>query len=160
LSEDPASHGNTLLAFGSMGETGVVVGRVVEIRPHPCRELIWLSTVDTGTGRKPQIVWGGIAIVKAGSLVPVAQPGTWLPPTKDKPNPYKVRRRRYAGEISEGMLCSLAELGWDPAVTDWVALLNPSAGLSAGQPLENRYDDWRAIALHIDASRAKRLAGR
>jgi tRNA-binding EMAP/Myf-like protein len=143
-----------------MGETGVVVGQVVEIRPHPRRELIWLSTVDTGTGRKPQIVWGGIRIVKAGSLVPVAQPGTWLPPTKDKPNPYKVRRRRYAGEISEGMLCSLAELGWDDAVTDWVALLNPSAGLSAGQPLKNPYDGWRTIALQIDASSANRLAGR
>lgn len=142
-----------------MRETGVVVGRVVEIRPHPRRELTWLSTVDTGTGRKPQIVWGGVPIVKVGSLVPVAQPGTWLPPTKDKPNRYKVRRRRYAGERSEGMLCSLAELGWDPAVTDWVALLNPSAGLCAGQPLENRYDDWRAIALQIDVSGAKRLAG-
>jgi len=138
----------------------VVVGRVVEIRPHPRRDLIWLSTVDTGTGRKPQIVWGGIPIVKSGSLVPVAQPGTWLPPTKDKLNPYKVRRRRYAGEISEGMLCSLAELGWDPAVTDWVALLNPSAGLFAGQPLEDRFVDWRAITLQIDVSSAKRLAGR
>ena len=101
----------------------------------PRRELIWLSTVDTRTGRKPQIVWGGIPIVKAGSLVPVAQPGTWLPPTMDKPNRYKIRRRRYAGEISEWMLYSLAELGWDPAVTEWVALLDPSAGLDAGQPL-------------------------
>lgn len=143
----------------SMGETGVVVGRVVEIRPHPRRELIWLSTVDTGTGRKPQIVWGGIPIVKAGSLVPVAQPGTWLPPTKEKPNRYKIRRRRYAGEISEGMLCSLAELGWDPAVTDWIALLDPSAGLYAGQPLEDRYNNPRAIALQIDAFEAKKLAG-
>lgn len=155
----PASYASALLAFRSMGETGVVVGRVVEIRPHPRRELIWLSTVDTGTGRKPQIVWGGIPIVKAGSLVPVAQPGTWLPPTKEKPNRYKVRRRRYAGEISEGMLCSLAELGWDPAVTDWVALLDPSAGLYAGQPLEDRYDNPRAIALQIDVFEAKKLAG-
>jgi hypothetical protein len=57
------------------------------------------------------------------------------------------------------MLCSLAELDWDPAVTDWVALLNPSVGLYAGQPLENRYDDWRAIALQIDVFGAKRLAG-
>jgi phenylalanyl-tRNA synthetase beta chain len=141
-----------------MGEAGVLVGRVVEIRLHPRRELIWVSTVDTGAGRKPQIVWGGMPIVKAGSLVPVAQPGTWLPPTKGKPNRYKIRRRRYAGEISDGMLCSLAELDWDPAVTDWVALLNPSAGLYAGQPLENRYDDWQAIALQIDAFGANRLA--
>jgi tRNA-binding EMAP/Myf-like protein len=142
-----------------MGTAGVVVGRVVEIRPHPRRERIWLSMVDTGTGRKPQIVWGGIPIVKAGSLVPVAQPGTWLPPTKDKPNPYKIRRRSYAGEISAGMLCSLAELGWDPSVTDWVALLNPSAGLSAGQSLEGAYVDWRAITLPIDILEASRLAG-
>lgn len=137
----------------------MVVGRVVEIRPHPRRDRIWLSTVDTGTGRKSHIVWGGIPVVKAGSLVPVAQPGTWLPPAKGKPNPYKIRRRRYAGEISEGMLCSLAELGWDSSVTDWVALLDTSAGLHAGQPLDDRYNDWPAIVLQIDVSEAHRLAG-
>jgi tRNA-binding EMAP/Myf-like protein len=142
-----------------MGKAGVVVGQVVEIRPHPRRERIWLSMVDTGTGRKPQIVWGGIPIVKAGSLVPVALPGTWLPPASGKPDSYKIRRRSYAGEISEGMLCSLAELGWDPFVTDWVALLNPSAGLSAGQSLEGAYVNWRAITLRIDIFEAKRLAG-
>lgn len=64
-----------------------------------------------------------------------------------------------AGNLSEGMLCSLAELGWDPSVTDWVALLDPSANLYAGQPLENRYNDWRVIALPIDVYGAKRLAG-
>ena len=155
----PASRASALLPLRCMGEAGVVVGRVVEIRPHPHRERIWLSVVDTGTGYKPQIVWGGIPILKAGSLVPVAQPGTWLPPTKDRPNPYKIRCRRYAGEISEGMLCSLAELGWDHAVTDWVALLNPSAGLSAGQSLQDRFNDRQTIALPIDVSEAKRLAG-
>jgi phenylalanyl-tRNA synthetase beta chain len=148
-----------LLLFRYMAGAGVVVGRVVEIRPHPRRDLIWLATVDTGTGCKPQIVWGGIPIVRAGHLVPVAQPGTWLQPTKDKPNPYKIRRRRYAGEISEGMLCSLAELGWDPSVADWVALLDTSADLQAGQPLGDRSNDWRAIVLQIDVFEAKRLAG-
>lgn len=136
-----------VLAFRFMGGAGVTVGQVVEIRPHPRRDLIWFSTVDTGAGCKPQIVWGGMPIVKAGILVPVAHPGTWLPPTKDKPNPYKVRRRRYAGEISEGMLCNLAELGWDPSVTGWVALLDTSADLNVGQPLADRYSDWRAVVL-------------
>lgn len=143
-----------------MGKAGVVVGRVVEIRPHPLRELIWLSTVDIGQGGKPQIVWGGVQIVEEGSLVPVAQPGTWLPPTKNKPNKYKIRRRRYAGEISEGMLCSLAELGWEPDITDWVALLDTSTGLQAGQPLEGSYAHWRSIVLQIDASDAQRRASR
>jgi tRNA-binding EMAP/Myf-like protein len=142
-----------------MGQAGVVVGRVVEIRPHPRRDRIWLSTVDTGTGCKAQIVWGGIPIIRAGNLVPVAQPGAWLPPTRKKPVPYKIRRRRYGGGVSEGMLCSLAELGWDPSVTDWVALLDTSAGLRVGQRLETWRDDWQAITLHIDVSETQRLAG-
>jgi tRNA-binding EMAP/Myf-like protein len=143
-----------------MEEAGVVVGRVVEIRPHPRRDLIWLSTVDIGTGHKPQIVWGGIPVVKAGSLVPVARPGAWLPPTRSKPSRYKIRRRRYAGVISEGMLCSLAELGWDCSVTDWVALLDTSAGLYEGQSLKEWALDWQSIALQIDFAEAQRLAGR
>jgi phenylalanyl-tRNA synthetase beta chain len=126
---------------------GVVVGRVVRVRPHPGRERVWLADLDIGTECRPQIVWGGLPIVKEGSLVPVAQPGTWLPATKDKPNPYKVRRRRYRGEISEGMLCSLAELGWDSSVTDRVALLDGSAGLRVGESLENRYVDWHLIVM-------------
>jgi phenylalanyl-tRNA synthetase beta chain len=126
---------------------GVVVGRGVRVRPHPGRERVWLADLDIGTECRPQIVWGGLPIVKEGSLVPVAQPGTWLPATKDKPNPYKVRRRRYRGEISEGMLCSLAELGWDSSVTDRVALLDGSAGLRVGESLENRYVDWHLIVM-------------
>jgi phenylalanyl-tRNA synthetase beta chain len=123
----------------------VVVGRVVRVRPHPGGENIWLAEVDTGTDGPLQIVWGGARIVQEGDLVPVAQPGTRLPATKDKPNPYKIRRRRYRGVISEGMLCSLAELGWDSSVTDRVALLDGSLGLQVGEPLESRYADGRDI---------------
>ena len=85
-----------------------------------------------------------------GSLVPVALPGTWLPPTKGKPNPYKIRRRRYRGEISEGMLCSCAELGWDSSATDRVALLDTSAGLRVGESLDDRYVDWPSIVRTAD----------
>jgi phenylalanyl-tRNA synthetase beta chain len=136
-----------LITFRIVMLKGVVVGRVVRVRPHPGRERVWLADLDIGTECRPQIVWGGLPIVKEGSLVPVAQPGTWLPATKDKPNPYKVRRRRYRGEISEGMLCSLAELGWDSSVTDRVALLDGSAGLRVGESLENRYVDWHLIVM-------------
>jgi hypothetical protein len=52
---------------------------VVKVRPHPFGERIWLADVDIGTDYRPQIVWGGVPIVQAGSLVPVAQPGAWLP---------------------------------------------------------------------------------
>ncbi len=129
---------------------GVRVGRVVEILPHPDGDLIWLAKVDIGTDRQQQIVWGGVRVVTVGSLVPVALPGTWLPATKDKPNPYKIRRRRYRGEISEGMLCSCAELGWDASATDRVALLDPSAGLRVGECLDDRYPDWWRLVQKAD----------
>jgi tRNA-binding EMAP/Myf-like protein len=121
------------------------VGRVVEILPHPGGELIWLAKVDIGADHQPQIVWGGVHVVTKGSLVPVALPGTWLPATKVKLSPYKIRRRRYRGVISEGMLCSCAELGWDSSATDRVALLDESAGLRVGESLEDHYVDWRRI---------------
>jgi tRNA-binding EMAP/Myf-like protein len=123
---------------------------VVEVLPHPGGDLIWLAKVDIGTDRHPQIVWGGVPVVTEGSLVPVALPGTWLPPTKGKPNPYKIRRRRYRGEISEGMLCSCAELGWDSSATDRVALLDASAGLRVGESLDDRYVDWPSIVRTAD----------
>jgi len=126
-------------------DKGVMVGRVVRVRPHPGGENIWLADVDTGTDGPLQIVWGGAQIVKEGDLVPVAQPGTWLPATTEKPNPYKKRRRRYRGMMSEGMLFSLAELGWDSSVTDRVALLDGSLGLRVGESLESRYVDGRDI---------------
>lgn len=134
-----------LIAFRPVATRGVLVGRVMEIHPHPDGDLIWLAKVDIGTDHQPQIVWGGVPVVIVGSLVPVALPGTWLPATKDKLGPYKIRRRRYRGEISEGMLCSCAELGWDSSATDRVALLDDSAGLRVGESLEDHYVDWRRI---------------
>ena len=43
------------------------------------------------------------------------------------------------------MLCSLAELGWDSSVTDWVAILDGSIGLRPGESLDKRSDDWKPI---------------
>ncbi len=43
------------------------------------------------------------------------------------------------------MLCSLAELGWDPNATDRVALLAASANLHPGTCLDDRNNDWQSI---------------
>ncbi len=114
------------------------MGRIIKIRPHPYGDRIWLADVDIGRDYQPQIVWGGIPLLDQGDLVPVAPPGCWLPQGK-------MRRRRYRGEVSEGMLCSLAELGWDLSVTDRVALLDEDAGLMPGDSLDSREHDWASI---------------
>jgi tRNA-binding EMAP/Myf-like protein len=123
---------------------GVVVGRVIKVRAHPNGKRIWLADVDIGVEYHFQIVWGGLPIVEEGSIVPVAPPGARLDDGK------KMRRRRYRGEVSEGMLCSLAELGWDQSVTDRVALLDDSAGLQPGDSLDDRLTDWGSIVMPED----------
>jgi tRNA-binding EMAP/Myf-like protein len=98
--------------------TGVVVGRVVKVEDHPNAASIRLAFVDLGRGDPVQIVFGGPPVVVPDSFVAVAPPGSRL-----RPDGPKMRRRRYRGESSHGMLCSLAELNWDPAAPDEVALL-------------------------------------
>lgn len=114
------------------------MGLIIKIRPHPYGDRIWLADVEIGRDYQPQIVWGGVPILDQGDLVPVAPPGCRLPQGK-------MRRRRYRGEVSEGMLCSLAELGWDLSVTDRVALLDQDAGFVPGDCLDSRENDWPAI---------------
>lgn len=114
------------------------MGLIIKIRPHPYGDRIWLADVEIGRDYQPQIVWGGVPILDQGDLVPVAPPGCRLPQGK-------MRRRRYRGEVSEGMLCSLAELGWDLSVTDRVALLDQDAGLIPGDCLDSRENNWAAI---------------
>jgi tRNA-binding EMAP/Myf-like protein len=131
--------------FRIVATEGVIVGRIARIRQHPDGVRIWLADLDIGTDYQPQIVWGGEPVVAEGDLVPVAPPGARLPATAGKRPTCKIRRRRYRGEISQGMLCSLAELGWDLSVTDRVALLDDSAGLKPGDSLDDVGGDWKLI---------------
>lgn len=121
--------------------SGVVVGQVVEVKPHPNADRIRLAQVDLGSGETVQIVFGGPPIVNAKHLVPVAPPGSRLP-TKGK----KMRRRRYRGESSHGMLCSLAELGWDPGAPDEVALLR---NVKPGESLDDvTATGWQSLVIN------------
>jgi tRNA-binding EMAP/Myf-like protein len=134
---------------GGQWKPGVVVGRVVTVRPHPNGERIWLADVDVGTGRHLQIVWGSDTAVPEGSLVPVALPGARVQGPPFNPKPYKIRRRHYRGEKSEGLMCSRYELGWDddPSADASIALLDPTADLFPGRSLDSYDGSWRAIVL-------------
>lgn len=84
---------------------GVVVGEVLTRVQHPNADKLSVCTVNVGKGEPLQIVCGA-ANVRAGIYVPVATVGTYLPKVDLKIKPAKLR-----GEKSEGMICSLSELG-------------------------------------------------
>lgn len=84
---------------------GVVVGRVLERDPHPNADRLSVCRVDVGQAEPLTIVCGA-ANVRSDIFVPVALLGTYLPKIDLKLKPTKLR-----GVKSEGMICSLAELG-------------------------------------------------
>ena len=84
---------------------GVVVGRVLTRIQHPNADKLSVCTVDVG-GEEPLQIVCGAANVRAGIHVAVATVGTYLPKVDLKIKPAKLR-----GEKSEGMICSLSEVG-------------------------------------------------
>jgi phenylalanyl-tRNA synthetase beta chain len=84
---------------------GVVLGWVVSCQPHPNADKLSVCQVEIGTATPLTIVCGA-ANIRADIYVPVAPLGTYLP-TID----LKIRPRKLRDVPSEGMICSLAELG-------------------------------------------------
>lgn len=99
----------------------VVVGKVLEMRPHENSDHLWICQVDVGQDTPVQIVTGA-QNVKEGALVPVALIGAKLP------NGTKIKKSKLRGVESDGMLCSIGELGltlhdFPYAVEDGIFLL-------------------------------------
>jgi len=84
--------------------SGVVVGRVIRVEPHPNADKLRLTRVDVGRGEPLQIVCGA-ANVAPGILVPTALVGAVLP------GGLKIKKAKLRGVESLGMLCSAKELG-------------------------------------------------
>lgn len=82
---------------------GVVVGRVVEVAPHPSADRLRVCQVDVG-GETLGIVCGA-QNVRPGLRVAAALEGATLP------NGTTIRTAKLRGVESRGMLCSAVELG-------------------------------------------------
>ncbi|NJO43416.1 MAG: phenylalanine--tRNA ligase subunit beta [Cyanobacteria bacterium RU_5_0] len=87
---------------------GVVIGKVVKREQHPNADKLSVCTVDIGATQPSTIVCGA-ANVRADIYVPVATLGTFLP--KVSTDGLKIKSAKLRGVTSEGMICSLAELG-------------------------------------------------
>jgi len=85
------------------GTKNVVVGKIVEMKKHENSDHMWVLKLDVGEGTV-QIVTGAWNI-HVGDLVPVAKHNSLLP------GGVKIERGKLRGVESDGMLCSLKELG-------------------------------------------------
>ncbi len=83
--------------------TGVVVGKVLAVSPHPDADKLRVCTVSDGTSEL-QVVCGA-ANVRPGMNVPFAKIGAELSPE------FKIKKAKLRGVESNGMLCSATELG-------------------------------------------------
>ena len=91
------------LEYLGEGISGVVVGRIVSINPHPNADKLTLCEVDNGKEILPIVC--GAKNMKAGDKVPLAMAGAKLP------GGLKIEKTKLRGVMSFGMLCSEKELG-------------------------------------------------
>lgn len=89
------------------GIKGLVVGHVLECEKHPNADKLSKCLVDIGEDEPKQIICGAPNVAK-GQKVIVAKVGAVLPGN------FKIKRAKLRGEESNGMICSLQEIGVEP----------------------------------------------
>ncbi len=118
------------------GVSNIVVGQITAIRPHPNADKLVVCQCDVGRPEKLQIVTGATNM-KVADYVAVALDGSTVSGGK----PIKAGDLR--GERSEGMMCSLQELGFADKVvpksmSDGLLVFDEARPL--GQPIGEALD--------------------
>ena len=85
--------------------TKVVAGKIVNVEQHPDADRLRVMQVDIGQEEKLQIVTAA-ANVQLGDVVPVALDGANLA------GGLKIKTGKLRGVVSQGMFCSVEELGF------------------------------------------------
>lgn len=132
------------------GLEGLVIGEVLTCKAHPNADKLSLTTVDTGSGEPVQIVCGA-PNVAAGQKVIVAPVGATLYPSGGEP--FRIKKAKIRGEVSEGMICAEDEIGIGTS-HDGIMVL--STDLPNGTPARdylNPEDDW-VIEIGLTPNRA------
>ncbi len=104
---------------------GFVVGEVLAREKHPNADK--LSVCSVTTGGEPVTVVCGAPNVAAGQKIVFAPVGTYIPSAG-----FTIERRKLRGVVSEGMICSEAELGLGES-HDGILVLPPD--VETGRPV-------------------------
>ncbi|HET9680936.1 MAG TPA: phenylalanine--tRNA ligase subunit beta [Candidatus Limnocylindrales bacterium] len=120
----------------------VVVGELLEVKPHPRADRLSLTRVRVGAanagGEEVLDIVCGATNIAAGQRVPVALPGSVLPGDR------RIERTEKMGVVSNGMLCSGDELR---LTADGDGILILPADSAIGARLADLYGD---VVLDVD----------
>ena len=107
----------------------VVVGKILEMKRHENSDHMWVCQIDVGQAEPVQIVTGAWNI-HVGDYVPAALHGAHLP------GGVKIEKGELRGVESNGMLCSLKELGMTAEHDFPYAVITPAAILNDYHPID------------------------
>ncbi len=91
----------------------IIIGQITKIEKHPDADKLVVCQVDIGAGEDVQIVTGA-PNVKEGQKVPVVLDGGRVAGGHDgkkTPGGIKIKKGKLRGVVSNGMMCSIEELG-------------------------------------------------
>ncbi len=140
---EPKELGDILTMTGSKVETiesqgediqNVVVGKILEVKPHIDSDHLVVTKVDVGNGEILQIVTGAKNI-KEGDVVPIAKDGSKLP------GGVEIKTGKLRGVDSCGMMCSVGELGLDihnypDQIENGIMILKPELEKELGKDIK------------------------
>ena len=107
----------------------VVAGKILSMEKHPDSDHMWVCQLDIGKEEPVQIVTGAWNI-HVGDLVPAALHKSVLP------GGVKIEKGKLRGVPSNGMLCSLKELGLTAEHDFPYAVITPAALLNDYHPID------------------------
>lgn len=127
--------GSKVESFETEGEEikNVIVGKVESLERHPDSDHLWVCQINVGKEENIQIVTGAQNL-KAGDIVPVAMDNSYVA------GGHHIKKGKLRGVESNGMLCSLGELGltahdFPYAVEDGIFVLGDDCNLTLGKDI-------------------------
>lgn len=104
--DDMTDTGSKVEGYKNMTDdfSGIVCGKILKIEKHPEADRLVICQVDAGGDAPMQVVTAATNVFE-GAYVPVCTDGALLP------DGTKIKKGKLRGAVSEGMFCSIAELG-------------------------------------------------
>ncbi len=128
------------------GLEGFVVGEVLSCEPHSNSDHLNCTTVNIGEKENLSIVCGAANVAK-GQKVIVATIGTTLYPEEGEP--FKIKKGKIRGEVSEGMICAEDEMGLGKGHDGILVLEGEKAKAKNGTPASKIFELENETVLEI-----------